>query len=71
MLKMQIAISILDQSALAPSCFVSEEISKFQVAARKNALKLWPDSTIGPLCNIAHLSVQILVQIRILKTACV
>ena len=68
---MQIAISILDQSALAPSSFVSEEISKFQVDARKNALKLCPSSTIGSLGGITHLRVQILVQIGILETACV
>ena len=63
---MQIAISILDQSALVPSCFVSEEIGKFQVAARKNALKLCPGSTIGPLCSITDLRVQILIQMGIL-----
>ena len=64
---MQIAISILDQSALAPSCFVSEETSKFQVSARKNALKLCP----GPLFSITHVRVQILVQTGILETTCV
>ena len=68
---MQIPISILDQSAPAPPCFVSEEISKFQVAARKNALKLCPGSTIGPLSSITHLRVQILIQIGILETTCV
>ena len=69
--KNAIAISIRDQSGLAPSCFVNEEISKFQLAAHKNALKLCPGSTIGPLYSITHLRVQILVQIGILETACV